>query len=75
MIVLALSFAPVLRQFTTDARAPTSDTAVGLDCANETINDYDKSTCVLVDLSIPYFIIGLIAIAFVIIGAKMSGGN
>lgn len=76
IIVLALAFAPGLRQFVTDARNTTSDTQVGLDCNNASISDFDKSTCTAVDFSLPFFIVGLIGIAVVYIGARIVfGGN
>jgi len=71
IIVVALAFAPGLRQFVTDARAPTTDTQVGLDCTNSSISDFDKSTCAIVDLSLPYFIIALVGIGLSVITAKL----
>lgn len=71
VLVVALAFAPALRQFVTDARGPTTDTQVGLDCTNSSISDFDKSTCSVVDLSLPYFIIGLIGIGLTLITAKL----
>jgi hypothetical protein len=70
IIVVALGIVPVIKSFVDDARAPTSDTAVGLDCDNETISDYNKSQCVVVDMTTPYFFLGLIGIALLVIGAK-----
>lgn len=75
ILVLALAFAPALRQFTSEARAPTTTTSVGLDCSNSSISDFDKSTCVLVDLNLPYFILGVIGIAFIVILAKIAFGG
>lgn len=71
VIVVALAFAPGLRQFVNDARGPTTDTQVGLDCTNSSISDFDKSTCSVIDLSLPYFIIGLIGIGLTLITAKL----
>jgi hypothetical protein len=70
VVVIALALVPTLKTFVDDARSPTSDTAVGLDCDNETISDYQKSQCVITDLSLPYFFLGLIGIALLVIGAK-----
>lgn len=70
IIIVALGIIPVLKTFVDDARAPTSDTAVGLDCNNETISDYQKGQCMITDVSLPYFFLGLIAIALLVIGAK-----
>lgn len=74
IIVLALAFAPSLKYFTESAMNGTTTTAVGLDCANASISDFNKGTCVLVDFSLPYFIIGLIGVAFLVIAAKVVWG-
>ena len=71
VVIIALGIVPVVQSFVNDARAPTSDTAVGLDCANESISDYQKSQCVMVDMTTPYFFLGLIGIALLIIGARV----
>ena len=71
IIVVALSLVVVINQFVSDARQPNSDTAVGLDCNNSSISDYQKGQCVLTDLATPYFFFGLIGIAALVIGAKV----
>ena len=70
-IILALAFAPVIRDFIVNAQAPTSDTAVGLDCSNSSISSFDKASCLFVDAFNPYFIGFLIAAAGAIIAAKL----
>jgi hypothetical protein len=70
IVVLALGITPVLKSFVDNARSPTTDTSVGLDCNNESISDYQKSQCTITDLSLPYFFLGLIGIALLVIGAK-----
>ena len=77
VIILAIALANPLKEFVNDARAPSSDTAVGLDCNNSTISDFQKAQCTLTDLSLPYFIIGLVGLAGIIIGAKLfiDGGT
>ena len=74
VVVLALAIVPVVKSFVDDARSPTSDTAVGLDCNNETISDYQKGQCMLTDLATPYFFFGLLGIAALVIGAKVALG-
>lgn len=74
IIILGLALAPAIKSFADDARAPSTNTAVGLDCANTTISDFDKGNCVLVDTINPYFIGMLIAIAGAIIGARLLYG-
>jgi hypothetical protein len=71
VIVLAMALVVVVKSFVDDARAPTSDTQVGLDCSNSSISDYQKGQCMLTDLATPYFFYGLIGIAALIIGAKV----
>lgn len=70
IVVMALGVIPVLKSFTDTAMSPTTDTNVGLDCGNDSISDYQKSQCTLTDLSLPYFFLGLIGIALLVIGAK-----
>ena len=74
IIILAMALAPAIKSVADDARAPTSNTAVGLDCANASISDFDKGNCVLVDSFNPYFIGILIAIGGAIIGARLLYG-
>lgn len=75
IIILALAFAPAILEFSTSARAPDSDTAVGLDCANTTISDFDKASCILTDLSTPFFIGFMIALVGIIIGGRIIFGS
>ena len=75
IIILALAFAPVLKQFNDDARNVTSNTQVGLDCNNASISDFNKAQCQIQDLSLPYFIIGIIAIGGIVMGAKAIMGG
>ena len=74
VVILALSLAPIVNTFATDARNVTDDTRVGLDCNNSSISDYQKSQCILTDIATPYFFYGLIGIALLIIGAKVAIG-
>lgn len=75
IIVFALAAAPVLNSFVVSAMAPSSDTHVGLDCANASISKYDKAMCKLTDISLPFFIIGLIALAGIVLIAKYNIGG
>lgn len=74
-IILALAFAPVTKEFTDTARNPTTDTSVGLDCGNSSISNFDKASCVFVDMFNPYFTGFLIFMAGVIIAAKVYYGQ
>ena len=71
VVLLAMSLSPIVGSFVNDARGPSSETAVGLDCSNESISDYQKSQCVLTDAATPYYFYGMIAIGLLIIGAKV----
>lgn len=70
-ILLALAFAPVIKQFVDSARGPTTETQVGLDCSNSSIDDYAKANCVATDSLMPYYIGFMIFGAGAIIGAKL----
>lgn len=71
VIILALAMAPAIKQSSEVSMSPSSDTNVGLDCSNQSISDYDKANCVMVDLALPYFFWGLLGLAAIIIGAKV----
>ena len=75
IVILALEFAPVLKQFSDDARSANTNDSVGLDCQNTSISDYDKANCVAVDMFQPYFVAMLIGIAGIIVGAKLVMGG
>lgn len=70
IVIVALALVPVVNQFTNSAMNSTSDTQVGLDCSNQSITDYQKSQCVLVDATTPYFFFGLLGIALLVMFAK-----
>lgn len=66
ILILALAFSPILKTFVENAMNPSN-----LDCANESISNFDKATCVVTDLSLFHFIGGLIFIAGAILTAKI----
>lgn len=66
VLVLAMAFSPVLKQSTETARNPSN-----LDCANDSISTFNKVTCIASDVSLPAFIIVMIALAGAIVGAKV----
>jgi len=66
IIVMALAFAPGLKKNNEDLRS-----ASNLDCGNESISNFDKATCTTTDLTVFYFIGGLIFIAGTVITAKI----
>jgi len=72
IMVLALALAPVVKDFTDSARNTTTNIGgQGLDCSNASISDYDQGACMIVDLTLPYFIGCLVFIAGVVIIAKI----
>lgn len=81
IIILAMSLASPISQFIVSARNNTDGEQVGLGCdnatrmANETTGMFDQGTCVIVDLFLPYFIGFLVALAGVVIGAKILLGG
>jgi len=71
IILFAIAIAPALMTFVNDARAPDSASAVGLDCSNSSISNYDKANCVAVDSLLPFTVLFILALAGVVIGAKV----
>ena len=67
VLVLTLSFAPGLKD-----QIDTTRNANNLDCGNESISTFDKATCRTTDLTMFYFIGGLIFIAGAIITARIA---
>jgi hypothetical protein len=67
IIVLALAFAPIIKQFI-------SQSEVDMDCTNSSISDFNKATCYSSDISLWFYVLLFIVIAFVILGAKVIGG-
>lgn len=70
IIILALALAPAVGSFTNGARNETSGDNIGLNCSTTTSN-FDKATCVITDLTLFYFIGGLIFVAGSVIVAKI----
>ena len=71
IIVLALALAPATSSFISTAM----NQSTGLDCTNSSISNYDKATCVVVDLNLFYFIGALIFIGGVIVTARIMFGG
>ena len=71
IIILTLALAPAGKQFISSAMNETSGDTIGLDCSNESISDFDKATCTVVDFSLFYFFGALIFIAGVIVTSKI----
>ena len=71
LIVLALALAPSVSEQISTARNSSSGDIIGLDCGNDSISTFDKATCLTTDISLPYFIGGLIFIAGGFLTARM----
>lgn len=75
IIILALALAPSVQDTISNAMSPSSEDAIGLDCDNESISNFDKAACVGADLTLFYFIGTLIFIGGIIITAKVTIGQ
>jgi hypothetical protein len=72
VLLLALAFAKPLNQMTTNAMNETSEIG-GMNCTN-TLDNFVKAGCITADLGQAYIIGGLIALAGLLIGAKVMLG-
>lgn len=71
IIVLALALAPTVQDFTNGARNETDMLGgTGLNCTNTALGWADEGACMITDLTLPYFILGLICIGLIYFGAK-----
>ncbi len=76
VIILMLALAPIVLEFTSDARNATiNGQTTGLDCGNSSISDFDNAACIVTDLTLPYFIGILLAIGGAMIGARLIIGS
>jgi hypothetical protein len=67
ILVLALSLAKPVKEAVTQTRSD-------MNCSDPTISEYDQATCYGYDILLWFFILLLIAIGFVVLGAKIIGG-
>jgi hypothetical protein len=76
IIICALAFAPVVNNITGSAMNKTNEFGEqgGMDCTNTTISDFQKAACWTIDIGQFYFIGGLIALAGIVIGARILWG-
>lgn len=63
IIILTLALAPTGKEFVDNAMNVSTGDAIGLDCSNSSISNFDKGACVVTDFSVFYFFGGLIFIA------------
>lgn len=72
IIVFALGVAPTVKEFTDAARNETDAVGgTGLNCTNPALSDYDKGACTITDLTLPYFIGGIVLIGGIILVSKI----
>lgn len=69
IVLLALAFAFPVQEITTHAMNESSDVG-GMNCSGTT-DDFVKATCWVMDFGMGYYIGALIALAGIIIGAKI----
>lgn len=63
VIILGMAIAPAIIQSSSEART-------SMDCSNPAISNYMKGSCLIVDITSPYFVLGVIFIGFAILSAK-----
>jgi len=66
ILILALAFAPGLK-----SQGETIRNSENLDCSNSSISTFNKATCTVTDISLFYFIGGLIFLAGAIATARV----
>ena len=73
VLILAMGLAFPVKQGVEDATNYTgaSTSTINLDCANSSISNFNKATCVISDISLFYFIGGLIFMVGGILAAKV----
>ena len=74
IFILALALAPSVAQFTNDARNDSTDGYTGMNCSAPRDN-FIRATCIVTDLSLPYFIGILIFMAGIAVTAKYFFGG
>ena len=72
IIVLALAFALPVKQLMDNTMSGTTDTSQGLDCTNQSISKYQSAQCLITDATTPFFIGAILAIAGLVIAAKVA---
>lgn len=79
-IILALALSPAIKDFVTEARNETGASGEpGLHCSNitegGTLTDFDRATCIITDLTLPYWIGIVLGLAGAAIGARLILGG
>ena len=71
VIILALSLAPVGKEFVNNAMNETVGDTIGMNCSSDVISNFDKAACAVTDFSLFYFFGGLILISGIIITGRI----
>lgn len=71
VLVLAMALAPAGKSFIDSAMNVSTADAIGLDCANESISNFDKATCTITDFSLFWFFGSLIFISGCIVTGRI----
>lgn len=74
ILVVTIALSPVIKEISVEARNVSSGDRIGLDCGNSSISDFDKSTCVITDLYLPYFLISVLGLVGILVGARIILG-
>lgn len=75
IMLLGIYFAKPITDLTTGAMQNTTETALGLNCTDGSIDNYRKATCIATDLIAPYFVGLLIFLGGGILVAKFAFGD
>ncbi len=70
VLVLMFGLLPGIQESVSSARNQTT----GMDCDNSSISDFDQATCIITDLTLPYWIMIMLGIVGAMIGAKVVFG-
>jgi len=73
-IFLAIALTPALHESITDARNDTNGATLGLNCTNPDLDNFYKGTCIITDLTLPYWLLIILGLAGASIGARVVFG-
>ena len=71
VVILALAMAPSGQDVANETMSASAGDTLGLDCANDSISNFQKGTCIITDFSMFYFFGALILIGGGLIVAKI----
>ncbi len=71
IIVMALALARPIQETVDSARANSTENSQGMNCTDASISNFDNAACIAADLSIFYFIGGLIFVSGVILTSRI----